>query len=120
MNKNKLLIFLLLIASFSCIKYEHGYVVQGNVTYNSTGAIAEGVEVHLILHTREAKGQSNYSSSSVSKTITDSKGDYIIYYKKLRGWRYSYSVAVNFTSPAGGLGNPPSMPKKHTANLVII
>ncbi|MEO6305133.1 MAG: hypothetical protein ABIP51_18385 [Bacteroidia bacterium] len=119
MKKQYFLILLVIVIFNSCIKYEHGCVVQGNVTYDSTGVAAEGIPVSLILCTREARGQSYYSSSSQITTYSDSKGDYIIYYKKKRGWQYSYSVSANFTAPAGGLGNPPSMPKKNTVNLTV-
>ncbi len=119
MKKSVYLLCLIIFTCLSCIKYERGCVVKGNVTYDSTGAPAQNIRVDLILCAREAKGQSYYYTSSAASTMTDSKGYYIIYYKKLRGWKYSYYVSANSPIVPGGLGNPPSMPNKTTVDLKI-
>ncbi len=102
MKKNFLLFILIIIVCTSCIKYHTGsYSVKGTVRYDSTGSPAQGVTVNLLLAARQAKGQSASTVTKVKSTETDSNGEYIIYYKKSRGWEYSYSVQYESNYPYG-------------------
>ena len=99
---------------FSCQKSGNGYV-RGTVIDASTGNPAEGVPVMVILETRQAKGQSYYTTDTVSSTLTSSDGTYKINFKKYRGWANSYMVALGENNKYFYEGNTRNIDMKKTA-----